>query len=167
MIKDITNKKFNRLLILRMSLRRGYSGQVYWKCKCNCGNIVTIRGSELRNNHTKSCGCLSIEKATKHGFKGTRFWNCWQSLKQRCNGNCDINHYKNYKCRGITYDKGWNKFENFLKDMYFKWVYAKKKYGEWCLSIERMNNDGNYCFENCIFIPMSEQYKNKRKRNEH
>lgn len=48
--------------------------------------------------------------------------------------------------------------------MYFKWAYAKKKYGKDVqLSIERIDVNGNYDFNNCIFIPKNEQQKNQRK----
>jgi hypothetical protein len=166
---NLKGKKFNRLLVLRMSLRKGCSGQIYWKCRCNCGNISFVDTGHLLNNHSKSCGCLQKEKTKeihyKHGFsfrKGiTKFYQCWQRIKQRCD-NYKTNNYKYYGDRGITYDSKWKEFLEFKNDMYFKYIYAKRIYGEKYLSIERMNVNGNYCFDNCIFIPLKDQNKNKR-----
>lgn len=56
-IKDLTGQKFNRLLVLEDSGQRK-NRQVVWKCLCDCGNITYVVGQALRDNHTKSCGCL-------------------------------------------------------------------------------------------------------------
>lgn len=55
--KDITGQKFNRLT----ALKRDTKNTRYWKCKCDCGNICIIRSDLLKNNNTKSCGCLQQE----------------------------------------------------------------------------------------------------------
>jgi hypothetical protein len=162
-IKDLTGKKLNRLLVLRMSLKRDNYRNIYWKCLCDCGNIKIINGKNLRSDHTKSCGCLNMEISTKHGFKNTKLYNIWSHIKQRCNDKNTL-YYKHYGGRGIKYDPKWEQFINFKKDMYFKYIYAKKKYGEFCLSIEREDVNGNYCFNNCIFIPLFDQAKNRRKK---
>lgn len=61
---DLTGKKFNRLKVLGLGDRNS-NGQIQWKCKCNCGNIVLATTTYLKTGHTKSCGCLSKEKASK------------------------------------------------------------------------------------------------------
>ena len=61
---DLTGKKFNRLTVLGLG-ERNSSGQIQWKCKCKCGNIVLATTTYLKTGHTKSCGCLSREKASK------------------------------------------------------------------------------------------------------
>ena len=60
---DLTDRKFNRLYVEEFAYTK--KGQTYWKCVCECGNTKTINGGHLRNGHTKSCGCLSIEKSTE------------------------------------------------------------------------------------------------------
>lgn len=62
--KDLTGKKFNRLTVLGLG-KRNSSGQIQWKCKCNCGNIVFATTTYLKTGHTKSCGCLNKENASK------------------------------------------------------------------------------------------------------
>ncbi len=62
--EDLTGKKFNRLTVLGLG-KRNSSGQIQWKCKCDCGNIVFATTSYLKTGHTKSCGCLNRENASK------------------------------------------------------------------------------------------------------
>lgn len=77
-IKDLTGQKFNRLLVLEDSGQRK-NRQVVWKCLCDCGNITYVVGQALRDNHTKSCGCLQKEKAREAQMiflkKGQQFGN--------------------------------------------------------------------------------------------
>jgi hypothetical protein len=166
---DLTGQKFERLLVLRKGLKRypgkNSSAYVHWKCKCDCGNILTIGGDSLRNNHAKSCGCIKKEKfinmITKHNDAGKQFYMCWYNMKHRCN-NSSNKHFKNYGGRGITYDPKWENYKKFKEDMYFKYLYALKQLSMKTPSIEREDVNGNYCFDNCIFIPRPEQNKNKR-----
>jgi hypothetical protein len=153
-------KKYNRWLILKLYCRNKWR-EIIWKCKCDCGNIGYIKNSHLKNNFSKSCGCLQKEKITKHGMRYTKFYKHWEGMKSRCN-NLNCKSYKNYGGRGIIYDSKWKKFENFKEDMYFKYVYYKKIYGENHLSLEREDVNGNYNFKNCIFIPLKDQAKNRR-----
>lgn len=61
--KDLTGQKFNRLRVLGLG-ERNSAGQLQWKCKCDCGNIVLVTTTYLKTGHTKSCGCLSREMAS-------------------------------------------------------------------------------------------------------
>ena len=56
--KDLTNQRFGNLLVLENSFSNSKS-QSMWKCKCNCGSIIYVRGADLKNGHTKSCGCIN------------------------------------------------------------------------------------------------------------
>lgn len=64
--KDLTNKKFGMLTVLERDFSKT---RTYWKCKCDCGNIITVRADSLKNGATKSCGCLS----TAANIKGQKF----------------------------------------------------------------------------------------------
>jgi hypothetical protein len=66
--KDITHQKFGRLFVIEPVFANILG--VYWKCKCDCGKIVTVLGVRLRDGNTKSCGCLLIEYAKSHDMKG-------------------------------------------------------------------------------------------------
>ena len=61
---DLTGQKFNRLTVLGLG-ERNSSGQVQWKCKCECGNIVLATTTYLKTGHTKSCGCYNAECCSK------------------------------------------------------------------------------------------------------
>jgi hypothetical protein len=61
---DITNQKFNHLTVLE---RIPNTSPIMWKCKCDCGKIVEVRGAYLKNGHTKSCGCQRVTVAQELG----------------------------------------------------------------------------------------------------
>ena len=72
--KDLTGQRFSRLLVLefdrdytKLQHQKENSPKFsYWKCQCDCGNILTVKGADITNGHTKSCGCLIKEKASKN-----------------------------------------------------------------------------------------------------
>lgn len=149
--KDLTGHRFGRLTVMKdvgVVKQRYYS----WECLCDCGNIVIVNGSNLRRGFTKSCGCLAIDKATKHGMCGTITYNCWSGIIKRCN-NPKATNYKNYGGRGIKVCDRWLKFENFLEDM------GEKPEN---LTIERSDNKLGYCKENCCYASHTVQARNKR-----
>ena len=91
----------------------------------------------------------------KHGGKGTRLYNIWCGMKNRCYNNKDA-HYPRWGGRGITVCSEWLlDFDNFRK-----WAISNGYSDN--LSIDRIDNDGNYCPDNCRWIPMSEQNNNQR-----
>jgi len=127
---------------------------------CMCGSTVVLRPSNVRHG-TKSCGCLKA-RIKKHGLSngqclgGTEsvMYKTWRSMKYRVlNPRC--RDYKDYGGRGITISQRWMKFENFLEDM-------GERPPE--LTLDRINNDGPYCKENCRWATKSEQSRNQRKR---
>lgn len=159
---DLTNQKFGRLIVLKPRLQKDNRGRTYWICKCKCGNITSIRSDHLQNGAIQSCNCITKEgNNKKHKMSHTKFYSMWNNMKQRCS-NINNLKYKNYGGRGIIYDSKWENFIFFYNDMYFKYLYYKRIYGKNHLSLERKDVNGNYCFNNCIFIPLSEQPKNRR-----
>jgi hypothetical protein len=69
---NLIGKVFERLTVIEydeeLSQQRAEPGHkaAYWKCQCSCGNIISVRTADLNSGHTKSCGCLSKEQASKN-----------------------------------------------------------------------------------------------------
>ena len=123
-----------------------------WLCECHCGKI--FKGKSVQRRH--SCGCSDLTTAThghSRGGKLTTEYNSWRAMIARCT-NQKNNRFTRYGGRGIKVCDRWlHSFENFLADM------GKKPHPR--LTIERKNNDGNYCKENCYWATYLEQRRNR------
>ena len=154
--QDLTGRKFGRLTVLKTYRENNLT---YCDCKCICGNISKIRASNLKSNHTKSCGCLHQEMRVKsnitHGKSNTRLWRIYHGIKARCINKNSTKYYY-YGARGIKVCDEWiNNFENF-----YNWAINNGYKDD--LTIDRIDVNGNYEPNNCRWIDLKQQTRNKR-----
>lgn len=150
-IQNLVGQKFNMLSVVSL-FSVDEKSQKRYLCLCDCGNEKVILGRNLKNQNTKSCGCLQKDFVStinyKTGMGKSKLAKVWQRMKQCCY-NKENENYKYYGAKGIELCDSWLNFENFLDDML-----PTYKEG---LSIDRYDVDGNYCPENCTWVERSWQ----------
>jgi hypothetical protein len=166
-VKELSGNVYGRLTVISFSHMVGEAS--YWNCICTCGTQKKVRRNRLTCGVTVSCGCYRLEKSIEasriHGESKTRGntsltkeYRTWMHIKQRCL-NPKTKGYHNYGGRGISVCDRWiSSYQNFLIDMGRA---PSPKH-----SIERVSSNGNYCPENCKWIPLSDQQKNRRPYSE-
>ncbi len=145
-------QRFGKLVTVGRTVRDKHN-RLMWDCLCDCGNFHRIEGGQLLAGCTKSCGC----NCEKHGAANHQHpkgeYRAWMAAKARCfDTNCKS--YKDYGARGITMCEEWkHSYLTFIKHM------GERPSG---LTLERVNNDGNYEPGNCIWASCKVQANNKR-----
>lgn len=152
-IKNIANQRFGRLTVVVATKKRSSNRNVIWLCRCDCGNLTEVRRDSLLSGRIKSCGCLHEEKIRagnpKHGGWGARLYRIWRGMKERCR-NPRGRDYCRYGGRGIIVCDEWNKDYIAFQEWALSHGYTSG------LTIDRINNDGNYEPSNCQWITKSE-----------
>ena len=151
--RDISGNKFGRLTAIKPS-GRTKAGAVIWECLCDCGTKKEVVSGSLINGDTKSCGCYGKEHPShlKHGGKGKRLYEIWKGMNERCNTATSCS-YAHYGGRGIRVCEEWGDYPTF-RDWSIANGYTDK------LTIDRINNDGNYEPLNCRWSTMKQQARN-------
>lgn len=128
---------------------------------CDCGNITKAALGHLRSGHTNSCGCYQKEQVGKshltHGETGTRLYRLWCDIRNRCY-NQNVVAYPDYGGRGITVFREWR--ENYIA--FSDYIKTIEGWDDDSLSIDRINNNGNYEPGNVRFVTDTMQARNKR-----
>lgn len=151
-MKNLTGNIYGKWIVLSEGLRAA-SNKRQWLCKCICGKEVLVHQGNLSSG--RSTGCMNCRPtAIKHGLaKKHRLYLTWKTMRSRCN-NPNNKSYIRYGGRGISVCKEWDDFTIFLADMESSFEEGK--------TLDRIDNNGNYCKSNCKWSTNIEQANNKR-----
>lgn len=155
MIEIKNGDRFARLTVIKKSEKKDKSRISIYECKCDCGNIVFARRTNLLDGRIKSCGCFTKDRMTKHKKSNTRLYHIRSGMIGRCE-NPNNKDYKNYGSRGISVCKEWR--ESF--EAFYNWA-INNGYAD-NLTIDRINNNGNYEPSNCRWTDCKTQSRNTR-----
>jgi hypothetical protein len=168
---DIVGQQFGRLTVISFS---NYPNKrPHWLCECDCGNQKIVTGLNLKSGHTRSCGCLHTENSNRqalarrgipasnrtHGKSRTAAYRSWASMTQRCE-NPKRPGWEDYGGRGIKVCERWRRsFSDYEEDLLR--ILGPKPPG---MSLDRIENDGDYEPSNVRWATQKEQVANQRKR---
>ena len=151
-LKDLTGQRFGKLVVVERA-ENDSRGNVQWLCQCECGNKKVIRGYQLTNNKTKSCGCIRGYNG-KHNLSNHRTYKIWVNMKSRCYKKIAVN-YNRYGGRGIKVCDEWQEFQPF-----YNWAINNGYRDD--LTLDRIDVNGNYEPNNCRWLSVKEQNRNTR-----
>lgn len=152
---DLSGLSFGRLTVIGRVANRGR--HVYWTCRCECGGVTESKGDHLKAGAITSCGCVracSDGQSVARVGRPSPTYKSWQSMIERTS-NPNHHAWRHYGGRGIAVSDRWRTSPGFLADM------GERPAG---LTLDRIDNDGDYEPGNCRWATVLDQNRNKRQR---
>lgn len=155
-MKIMPGEKYGALTVVGVTEDADSSGAKKYLCVCDCGNRVirTSRYLHRKEAKTKSCGCQRGAANRTHGYSKTdgRLYRIWQAMRWRANTK-NIKRVT-YRKKDVECCEEWNDYSNFRD-----WA-LNNGYND-SLTLDRIDNDGNYCPQNCRWVGLNVQANNK------
>jgi len=151
--KNLSDQKYGKLEVLFCEGANKHK-QLVWRCVCECGKEVSVRGYCLTSGHTTSCGCIRQTNRNNAGASKRRSYSSWRCMISRCTNPKD-KEYSRYAEKQVTVCDRWKEYRNFVADM------GEPPPG---MTLHRVDPYGNYEPSNCVWASAKEQARDRRLR---